>query len=87
MQQGGGTRDERIAQPPRISPTRRVRFGSIADLVSTERACAWTLGGLLDDAQFVRLLAQAQPALRPFVHPAGQVVFEMPVLVITAVRR
>ena len=32
-----------------------VRFPSIADLVATERACVWTLGGLLDDEQFARL--------------------------------
>ena len=31
-----------------------VRFASIDALVSTERACVWTLGGLLDDAQFER---------------------------------
>jgi hypothetical protein len=32
-----------------------VLFPSIADLVATERACVWTLGGLLDDEQFARL--------------------------------
>ena len=64
-----------------------VRFGSIADLVSTERACAWTLGGLLDDAQFERLLAESRSALRPFTNAAGEVDFEMPVLVVTAMRR
>lgn len=32
-----------------------VRFPSIADLVATERACVWTLGGLLDEEQFARL--------------------------------
>ena len=63
-----------------------VRFGSIADLVSTERACAWTLGGLLDDAQFERLLAESRPVLQPFVNAAGEVDFAMPVLVIRAAR-
>jgi SAM-dependent methyltransferase len=70
-----------------VRRTGNVRFGSIAELVSTERACAWTLGGLLNDAQFERLLAESRSALRPFVNAAGQVDFEMPVLVIIAVRR
>jgi SAM-dependent methyltransferase len=63
-----------------------VRFASIEDLVSTERACAWTLGGLLDDAQFARLLEGAQQVLRPFVGADGRVVFEMPALIVTATR-
>lgn len=36
-----------------------VRFASIESLVSTERACVWTLGGLLDGAQLERLLEEA----------------------------
>ena len=32
-----------------------VRFPSIAELIATERACVWTLGGVLDDDQFLRL--------------------------------
>ena len=59
-----------------------VRFGSIASLVSTERACAWTLGGLLDAAQFDRLLRAADESLRPFATADG-VAFGMPALVIT----
>ncbi len=43
-----------------------VRFDSIAALVSTERACVWTLGGLLDDSQFHQLLQEARTALKPF---------------------
>jgi len=54
--------------------------------VSTERACIWTLGGLLDDAQFDRLLHEARGVLAPFVQPDGSVAFEMPVLVIAARR-
>ena len=42
-----------------------VRFASIAAMISTERACVWTLGGLLDDAQFARLLAEAEQQARP----------------------
>ncbi|MAS41133.1 MAG: methyltransferase type 11 [Porticoccaceae bacterium] len=61
-----------------------VRFASIDALVATERACAWTLGGLLDDDQFARLTAAAQESLAPFAGPDGTVDFTMPVLMIRA---
>ena len=61
-----------------------VRFASIAALISTERACVWTLGGLLDDAQFDRLLAAAESELRPFRGADGVVSFDMPALILTA---
>jgi ubiquinone/menaquinone biosynthesis C-methylase UbiE len=61
-----------------------VRFGSVAALVSTERACVWTLGGVLDDEQFARLLEEAAVALRPFVTDGGAVRFDMPALIVTA---
>ncbi|GGY04858.1 ubiquinone/menaquinone biosynthesis methyltransferase [Litchfieldella qijiaojingensis] len=64
----------------------RVRFASIADLVATEQACAWTLGGLLDQDQFARLDREARVSLRPFTTPNGDVEFNMPALVITAVK-
>ena len=60
-----------------------VRFKSIEALVSTERACVWTLGGLLDDGQFQRLLKEAETALRPFEAKEG-VVFDMPALIVVA---
>jgi SAM-dependent methyltransferase len=63
-----------------------VRFDSIAELVSTERACAWTLGGILDDDQFARLAADSETALAPFRDAAGRVRFTMPALVIRAER-
>lgn len=63
-----------------------VRFASIAALVSTERACVWTLGGLLDDGQFERLLVEAQESLQPFVTDDGQVEFVMPALIVTATK-
>jgi ubiquinone/menaquinone biosynthesis C-methylase UbiE len=63
-----------------------VRFASIDALVSTERACAWTLGGLLDDAQFDRLREESQAALRPFARADGTVEFDMPALIIAARR-
>ena len=61
-----------------------VRFRSVGALVSTERACVWTLGGLLDDRQFDRLLEEAEESLQPFVTADGAVAFQMPALVITA---
>jgi len=64
-----------------------VRFDSIDALVSTERACVWTLGGLLDDDQFERLRREAQDAFRPFVEAGGRVAFAMPALLITAQKR
>ena len=61
-----------------------VRFASIDALVSTERACAWTLGGLLDDAQFERLRREARSVFKPFVDSGGKLAFSMPALVIGA---
>ena len=61
-----------------------VHFASIDALVSTERFCVWTLGGLIDDAQFERLLIEARSVFRPFVDPDGKVAFAMPALLITA---
>ena len=63
-----------------------VRFDSIASMISTERACIWTLGGLLDQQQFRQLLDEAEKTLSRFVEANGAVVFEMPALVITASR-
>jgi SAM-dependent methyltransferase len=63
-----------------------VRFASINAMISTERACVMTLGGLLDDRQFARLLDEAQSALAPFAGDGGKVAFQMPALIITAVR-
>ena len=63
-----------------------VRFASIESLISTERACVWTLGGMLDDAQFERLLKEAEQALQPFVTADGTVAFAMPSLIVTAAK-
>ena len=63
-----------------------VRFASIQSLVSTERACVWTLGGVLDDAQFTQLLKESEQALRPFVASDGTLAFVMPALIITAAK-
>lgn len=63
-----------------------VQFESVDALLRTERACVWTLGGLLDDEQFERLLARARPAFRAFGAEDGRVEFECPALVIRAVK-
>jgi len=63
-----------------------VRFASIGSMVATERACVWTLGGLLDGAQFDRLAREAEEALQPFVDPDGGIAFSMPALIITDTR-
>ena len=63
---------------------RDVCFESINALVSTERACAWTLGGVLDEEQFARLQAESMTALRPFVTDGWQIRFDMPALITTA---
>ncbi|AYC33896.1 methyltransferase domain-containing protein [Pseudomonas cavernae] len=63
-----------------------VRFASIEALISTERACVWTLGGLLDEAQFERLQQEAGQALRAFAPADGRVAFAMPVLIVTATK-
>ena len=63
-----------------------VRFTSIESLVTTERACAWTLGGILGDEQFERLAQAAEESLRPFVGDSGDVAFTMPALIATATK-
>lgn len=62
----------------------KVRFKSAAALVSTERACVWTLGGILDDEQFALLLREAETALKPFSAEDKTIVFDMPALILTA---
>jgi SAM-dependent methyltransferase len=64
----------------------KVHFASIASLVSTERACVWTLGGLLDDTQFNRLMTEAEEVLQGFTEADGSVVFDMPALIIIATK-
>jgi SAM-dependent methyltransferase len=63
-----------------------VRFGSIRSLVSTERACVWTLGGLLDDEQFEMLSTESERVLQSFVGEDGGLSFAMPALIVTAMK-
>jgi ubiquinone/menaquinone biosynthesis C-methylase UbiE len=59
-----------------------VRFESVDALVSSERACVWTLGGLLDDDQFSRLREAANIELGRFADRRGRIEFSMPALLI-----
>jgi len=63
-----------------------VHFASIRSLVSTERACVWTLGGLLDDRQFETLSAESERVLQAFVEDDGTLTFSMPALIVTAAK-
>jgi ubiquinone/menaquinone biosynthesis C-methylase UbiE len=63
-----------------------VHFASIRSLVSTERACVWTLGGLLDDEQFAILTAESERALQAYVGNDGTLTFSMPALIITTAK-
>ena len=63
-----------------------VRFASIDALVSTERACVWTLGGLLDDAAVRAPAARGAKHVRAVRDAGGMVAFAMPALLITATR-
>lgn len=77
-------RDAGFADAQVVQRQGTVSFASIDELVSTERACIWTLGGLLDEAQFERLLREARNVLLPFVGAEGKIAFTMPALLITA---
>ncbi len=74
------------ADLPEVAITRRegeVRFPSPQSLISTERACVWTLGGMLDDAQFDRLERDIDESFAPFRDPDGATSFSMPALLVT----
>lgn len=73
-----------IADADVIQRNGKVRFKSIDALVSTERACVWTLGGVLTGEQFERLLKESETALKPFVVDGETIEFDMPSLIIKA---
>ena len=77
-------REAGIANPEVIRRKGKVRFKSIHDLVATERACVWTLGGMLNDEEFEQLVAEAEAVLRPFAVHGGSIEFDMPSLIIKA---
>ncbi len=63
-----------------------VHFKSINDMISTERACVWTLGGLLNNSQFEQLLREANQELQPFTGDDGIINFKLPALMISATK-
>jgi SAM-dependent methyltransferase len=63
-----------------------VSFASADAMISTERACVWTLGGLLDDKQFAQLRQRAPGVLQSFVRSDGRVQFDCPAHIVTATR-
>lgn len=79
-------READMESPEIVQRNELVRFRSVEELVSTERACVWTLGGLLSDEQFERLMEEAEKNLRPFVIDGGAIEFDMPSLIINAMK-
>ena len=63
-----------------------VCFASIDAMISTERACVWTLGGLLDEQQFGLLRRRAPDVLQPFVGRDGRVQFDCPAHIASATK-
>ena len=63
-----------------------VSFASVDAMIGTERACVWTLGGLLDEQQFAQLRQRAQDVLKPFIRSDGSVQFDCPAHIVTAAR-
>ncbi len=78
--------EARIAGARAVQRVGSARFASLEALLRTERACVWTLGGLLDDAQFARLRARAEQALKPFAARNGALEFDCPALIASAAR-
>ncbi|WP_324753168.1 methyltransferase domain-containing protein [Roseovarius sp. Pro17] len=78
------SREAGLADAEVVRRNGKVRFKSIDALVSTERACVWTLGGVLTDEQFERLLDEAETVLKPFTVRGGTIEFDMPSLIIKA---
>ena len=62
------------------------RFPSIEQWVYTD-VKGWTLAEMLDDAQFTRLLREAETALRPFVMPDATVAFPISAHIATLTKR
>lgn len=79
----------RDADLPNVTIARHdgvARFPSSDALVFTERACVWTLGGVLHDGQFEQLRRDAEESLEPFRGSDGTVAFRVPALFLTTTR-
>jgi SAM-dependent methyltransferase len=61
------------------------RFPSIEAWVRTD-VKGWTLAGLIDDDQYRTLLSEAETALLPYAKTNGEVAFDAPAHIITALR-
>lgn len=61
------------------------RFPSIESWVFTD-VKGWTASDLIDDAGFERLLAEAERELQRFVAPNGEVFFNAPAHIVTAIK-
>jgi SAM-dependent methyltransferase len=61
------------------------RFPSIKAWMYTD-VKGWTLADMIDDAQFARLLEEAEKALRPFLAADGTVVFDASAHIVTATK-
>jgi SAM-dependent methyltransferase len=61
------------------------RFPSIKAWMYTD-VKGWTLADMIDDAQFARLLEEAEKALRPFLAADGAIAFDAPAHVATATK-
>jgi SAM-dependent methyltransferase len=76
-----GAADVEVKTQPGI-----VSFVSVDAMISTERACVWTLGGLLDEQQFAQLRQRARDVLQPFIRSDGSVQFDCPAHIISATK-
>jgi SAM-dependent methyltransferase len=63
-----------------------VSFVSADAMISSERACVWTLGGLLDEQQFAQLRQRAPGVLQPFIRRDGSVQFDCPAHIVFATK-
>lgn len=61
------------------------RFPSIKAWMYTE-VKGWTLADMIDEAQFARLLEEAEKVLRAFLAADGTVAFEAPACIVTATK-
>lgn len=62
------------------------RFSSIRDWMYTD-VKGWTLADMIDDAQYSRLLKEAEVALKEFVDVEGKPNFAAPAHIVTATKR
>lgn len=61
------------------------RFPSINSWIYTETK-GWTFADMIDDAQYQRLLQEAEKELRQFVTPEGTVAFRLPAHIVTSTK-